>query len=126
MSKKKRVLFIILWITLIVAIGTVSFMVSFRLVGGSTKKSLTDQDFKDLDYVNEKLEELRDSSDYAEMNKDEQMVFMLAEIKMLAKEGRLDARSIYADDENHYISYQYKCGVLGCEIIGSPVKGADN
>ena len=123
MNKKKSVLFIVLWVTLIIAIGSVSFLVSFKLVSGSAKKSLTDQELQDLDYVNEKLEELRDSRDYAAMDNNEKMDVVLKTIRELSKEGKINEKSIHVDYENHYLTYQYKCGVLGGEIIGGHKKG---
>ena len=113
--KKKRILFIILWILLVVSFGVMSFLITYKLVAGNTQNSLTDKDFNELDYVNEKLEELRNSRDYASMDKDEQMDAMLKAIRKLSKEGKINEKSLHINYENHYITYQYKCGVLGSE-----------
>ena len=118
MTKKKRWLIISILIALAVTIGIVATVVLVNLAGTKQNKHLTDKDFEQLEYVNETLSEIRNNSDYASMDEDGQMQVMLEAIRGLAKSGKINKKSIHVNYEKHYITYQYKCGVLGSESFG--------
>ncbi len=83
-----------------------------------TEETLSDDDLEQINSVNDTLEQVRSKSDFASADKDKQMDIMFDSINQLADDKLIDADSIYRDDENFYITFEYSCGALGGEILG--------
>ena len=113
MSKKKLVLLIcsiVLGIALIV--GAVIAII--RLLNN---KQDTETVLNQIDVVTERFEELKNSDDYDDLDTDEKTKKVMGLLDDLSKEGYINSDTIYLDEEEHIVTYEYSSGVIGCELI---------
>ena len=121
MSIKKRILIASVLVVLVAALaGGAIYVWFFRngKSGGGSSDGLTEKELQQLDEVNEKLSDVRDSKKYADMDPNEQMEVMLDAINELADDKLIKADSILVNKDEMYISYEYTSGVLGAETFG--------
>ena len=98
----------------------------FSLSGCSLKKteesSANEGDIKkyheEISEVCQSISNLKKSEDYVNKDVDAKTDMVLKEIKKLAKDKKIKSDSIYCDEKNHVITFEYSDGTLGCDIVG--------
>lgn len=98
----------------------------FSLSGCSLKKteesSANKGDIKkyheEISEVCQSISNLKKSEDYVNKDVDAKTDMVLKEIKRLAKDKKIKSDSIYCDEKNHVITFEYSDGTLGCDIVG--------
>lgn len=101
-------------ISLLLACGMLMSMVSCTK---KDKEPDAEEIQKEIDTVAEKLDELKSSDEYESLDPDEKTEKVVRELDGLTKKGLVKADTIFCDEENHIITYQYASGVLACEAI---------
>ncbi len=117
MSIKKRILIVSVLVVLVVAIGAGIVLTFWLRAGKGAADELTDEDLEQIDYVNDALEDMRTDRDFVDMDPDEKTETMLEVIEDLADEGMINEESIICDEDEHYITFEYTCGIFGGEFM---------
>lgn len=113
MTKKKLVLLIVS-IVLLIALITGAVIAVIRISKGVQN---TDEALNQIDAVTARFEELKSGDDYEKLDTDEKTEKVMNLLKDLSKDGYIDSDSIYLDEEEHIITYEYSSGILGCELV---------
>ncbi|MBO4687438.1 MAG: hypothetical protein J5636_02910 [Clostridiales bacterium] len=122
MRSRRTIVIAVILVVFLGAIGIGTLLLfekeSVQDTGKEKKSFLTEQDFEQIDYVNTYLAKIRSDRKFAGKDADTKLDTMLEAIKKMAEEGKISSESIVYDKKQHYITFEYLCGVLGAENFG--------
>lgn len=76
------------------------------------------KNYEEISEVCQSITVLKNSDDFKNHDIDTKTDMVLEEIEKQAKEKRIMSDSIYCDEKNHYITFEFSSGALGCDIVG--------
>ena len=82
--------------------------------------TLTTADAREMQQADSAVTALTGSDAYAEMTRAQRLDAAVAQLRQLAEEGLVSARSLHVDEENGMVSFAYSCGALGGVLVEDP------
>ena len=87
-----------------------------------TADTLTSEDAAQMQLADDAVTALTESDEFAELDRSERLRAALDQVNELADSGLILPRSIFVDEENGMVSFEYTCGVLGGILVDEPEK----
>lgn len=88
--------------------------------GNQTADTLTSEDAAQMQLADDAVTALTESDEFAELDRSERLRAALDQVNELADSGLILPRSIFVDEENGMVSFEYTCGVLGGILVDEP------
>ena len=85
-----------------------------------TADTLTSEDAAQMQLADDAVTALTESDEFAELDRSERLRAALDQVNELADSGLILPRSIFVDEENGMVSFEYTCGVLGGILVDEP------
>ena len=85
-----------------------------------TADTLTSEDAAQMQLADDAVTALTESDKFAELDRSERLRAALDQVNELADSGLILPRSIFVDEENGMVSFEYTCGVLGGILVDEP------
>ena len=85
-----------------------------------TADTLTSDDAAQMQLADDAVTALTESDEFAELDRSERLRAALDQVNELADSGLILPRSIFVDEENGMVSFEYTCGVLGGILVDEP------
>lgn len=85
-----------------------------------TADALTSEDAAQMQLADDAVTALTESDEFAELDRSERLRAALDQVNELADSGLILPRSIFVDEENGMVSFEYTCGVLGGILVDEP------
>ncbi len=85
-----------------------------------TADTLTSEDAAQMQLADDAVTALTESDEFAELDRSERLRAALDQVNELADSGLILPRSIFVDEENSMVSFEYTCGVLGGILVDEP------
>lgn len=85
-----------------------------------TADTLTSEDAAQMQLADDAMTALTESDEFAELDRSERLRAALDQVNELADSGLILPRSIFVDEENGMVSFEYTCGVLGGILVDEP------
>ena len=85
-----------------------------------TADTLTSEDAAQMQLADDAVTTLTESDEFAELDRSERLRAALDQVNELADSGLILPRSIFVDEENGMVSFEYTCGVLGGILVDEP------
>lgn len=85
-----------------------------------TADTLTSEDAAQMQLADDAVTALTESDEFAELDRSERLRAALDQANELADSGLILPRSIFVDEENGMVSFEYTCGVLGGILVDEP------
>lgn len=85
-----------------------------------TAGTLTSEDAAQMQLADDAVTALTESDEFAELDRSERLRAALDQVNELADSGLILPRSIFVDEENGMVSFEYTCGVLGGILVDEP------
>ena len=85
-----------------------------------TADTLTSEDAAQMQLAVDAVTTLTESDEFAELDRSERLRAALDQVNELADSGLILPRSIFVDEENGMVSFEYTCGVLGGILVDEP------
>lgn len=85
-----------------------------------TADTLTSEDAAQMQLADDAVAALTESDEFAELDRSERLRAALDQVNELADSGLILPRSIFVDEENGMVSFEYTCGVLGGILVDEP------
>ena len=85
-----------------------------------TADTLTSEDAAQMQLADDAVTALTESDEFAELDRSERLCAALDQVNELADSGLILPRSIFVDEENGMVSFEYTCGVLGGILVDEP------
>ena len=85
-----------------------------------TADTLTSEDAAQMQLADDAVTALTESDEFAELDRSERLRAALDQVNELADSGLILPRSIFVDEENGMVSFEYNCGVLGGILVDEP------
>lgn len=85
-----------------------------------TADTLTSEDAAQMKLADDAVTSLTESDEFAELDRSERLRAALDQVNELADSGLILPRSIFVDEENGMVSFEYTCGVLGGILVDEP------
>lgn len=85
-----------------------------------TADTLTSEDAAQMQLADDAVTALTESDEFAELDRSERLRAALDQVNELADSGLILPRSIFVDEENGMVSFEYTCGVLGGILVDKP------
>ena len=85
-----------------------------------TADTLTSEDAAQMQLADDVMTALTESDEFAELDRSERLRAALDQVNELADSGLILPRSIFVDEENGMVSFEYTCGVLGGILVDEP------
>lgn len=82
-----------------------------------TADTLTSEDAAQMQLADDAVTALTESDEFAELDRSERLRAALDQVNELADSGLILPRSIFVDEENGMVSFEYTCGVLGGILV---------
>lgn len=85
-----------------------------------TADTLTSEDAAQMQLADDAVTALTESDEFAELDRSERLRAAIDQVNELADSGLILPRSIFVDEENGMVSFEYTCGVLGGILVDEP------
>ena len=85
-----------------------------------TADTLTSEGAAQMQLADDAMTALTESDEFAELDRSERLRAALDQVNELADSGLILPRSIFVDEENGMVSFEYTCGVLGGILVDEP------
>ena len=85
-----------------------------------TADTLTSEDAAQMQLADDAVTALTESDEFAKLDRSERLRAALDQVNELADSGLILPRSIFVDEENGMVSFEYTCGVLGGILVDEP------